>query len=157
MARKSEKQTSRSGNVHVETVAKPTPQVEFDPYDGSDAIEELVKNARTSMQHAVNYASDFSEEKIADTVLVVLDSTSPIAPPEMKANGQRVFGANLVNRGDLIRIVKARFPGVAEKLTTQTACGHLQYFASTIAGGVIMCTRCDLKLTPNGQTPPLAS
>ena len=141
----------------MEPVANPLPQVEFDPYDSSDALEELVKNARASMQHAVNYAADYSEEKIADTVLVVLDSTSPIAPAEMKANGQKVFGSNLVNRGDLIRIMKTRFPGIVEKLSESAPCGHLQYFASTIAGGVIMCTRCDLKLAPNGQTPPLAS
>ncbi len=155
------KQTVRSGNVRLLRPAAPP----FDPMESSDSLENLIANARVSMQHAVNAAEKFSDEEIANTVLVVLDGTSPIAPIEMRKHGKKMFGSNLVPRKILIDSIEKAEPVAAGRLAVIPECGHLQYFVSTLLGGDIRCTRCDLGMKPGdvvsgmdgNSTPPMAS
>lgn len=131
----------------------PAPAV-FDPYEASDSIEDLVTRARVSMQHAVDATRDYTEQQILDTILVVLDGTSPLAPQAFMIEGQKAFGSNLVDRDTMCRIVQRMDPNAAKKLAHPADCGHLQYFASTNMGGVVMCTVCDLQLKPNDKGSP---
>lgn len=146
MKRPKEKQSSRSGNVRVlRPVPPPQP---FDPETSSESLHELAENARVSMQHAVDATVHFSEKEIADTILVVLDGTSPIAPLTMREHGRKMFGSNLVPRHTLIDSIKRADSEVAKRLAEPAKCGHLQYFISTALGGDIRCTVCDLQLKP---------
>ena len=81
-------------------------------------------------------------------VVVVVDGTSPLAPPAVRKDGARGYGVRLARRGLLADALREALPEAAAQLDAPLACGHLACLASTADGALLLCTACDLGAGP---------
>jgi len=113
----------------------------------SDDISNLLERTREGIQQEINRAALFPP--VAELVLLVLDGTSPLAtlaPPDIRAGGANKVAATVLRRADLVRSLNVVYPILAAALDSPSKCGHLEYLATTVRGGVLLCTDCDLGL-----------
>lgn len=120
--------------------------------DISEDLVRLVTHAREGIQQEVNRSA--FHPPVEDLIVLVLDGTSPLAilaPAPVRAGGAGKLLAKLMDRESLIRGLKDIYPILAEALKHPSACGHLEYLATTEKGGVLLCTSCDLGLKPKAS------
>lgn len=132
----------------------------------SAEIKQLLQNASGAVSQAlVATCSPDAVVKPADAIVLVVDGTSPMAPPELKKIGKKGFGVGASVRAQLAKVMAAESrvnPAIAEKIGKGQTCGregHVDVCVSVASGCLIGCAECDLgfKRTAPEPVSPAAS
>ncbi len=115
-------------------------------YEVDESIKDLLDRAEVGMLEQSAKLKNFVTPA-SDMVLMVLDGTSPLAPPQARKQGKAALGVRLMHRIEAVSRIRVIDKDRATELDRSSPCGHLEYFATTALGGKLSCMTCELKIS----------
>jgi len=116
----------------------------------SQELQRLVQSAAGPISAILNGIYDPAFPlKPREVVIALLDSSSPLAPPELKKAGKKGYATTQLKREGLAMAMANNplYADVVRDLNKPGACGHddhVDLFVSTQEGGLLKCAECDL-------------